>query len=112
METEASQPLFPFHPHEADQEKQNPVHSGDRRGKANQGQAGIGKRRHEEGDRNAHEKSGADALYHDGEAVSAAVEVADAGKQDAGQDAFRGKSLQISGALGDDFGIRGEEGGE
>ena len=105
-------PLFPFHPREADQEKQNPIHSGDRRGKSNQGQAGIGKRRHEQSDRNAHEKGGADSLNHDGQAVSAAVEVADAGKQDAGEDTFRGKSFQVSGALGDDLRIGGEEGGK
>lgn len=111
-ETEALQPLFLFQPRKAHQEKQNPVYGGNGRGKSNQGQAGIGKRRHEQSDGNAHEKGGADALYHDGEAVSAAVEVADAGKQDAGQDAFCGKALQISGALGDDLHIGGEEGGE
>ena len=60
------QPLFPLHPREADQEKQNSVHGGDGRGKANQGQAGIGKRRHEQSDRNTDQEGGADSLNHDG----------------------------------------------
>ena len=65
-ETEALQPLFLFQPRKAHQEKQNPVYGGNGRGKSNQGQAGIGKRRHEQSDRNAHEKGGADSLNHDG----------------------------------------------
>ena len=112
METEALQPLFPLQPRKAHQEKQNSVYGGDGRGKSHQGQIGIGKRRHEQGDRNTDQEGGADSLNHDGQAVSASVEVADAGEKNAGEDAFCGKAPQISGALGDDLRVGGEEGGK
>ena len=71
-------------------------------------QAGVGLDAHDVSQRQADQQGLDDALNHDPEGVSGAVEIADHAEQHGGGDGLRGKALEVVEALLDHGGVGGE----